>query len=132
VARKDLGLAVDMARSHDVPVPATRLLHQLYNACASLGEGSSDFAAIVKLYGSWTRTEVKGGEPISRLRAPCALRKVAAQRWPGQPRFRWITVDTRGRRSRQANVQTARRALYVSFWILCSTENSRGVEGQRL
>jgi 3-hydroxyisobutyrate dehydrogenase len=60
LARKDLGLAVDMARSHDVPVPATSLLHQLYNACAALGEGSSDFAAIVKLYESWTRTEVKG------------------------------------------------------------------------
>ena len=60
LARKDLGLAVDMARSHDVPVPATSLLHQLYNACVALGEGSSDFAAIVKLYESWTRTEVKG------------------------------------------------------------------------
>ena len=60
LARKDLGLAVDMARSHDVPVPATSLLHQLYNACAAMGEGSSDFAAIVKLYESWTRTEVKG------------------------------------------------------------------------
>jgi 3-hydroxyisobutyrate dehydrogenase len=60
LARKDLGLAVDMARSHDVPVPATSLLHQLYNACAALGEGSNDFAAIVKLYESWTQTEVKG------------------------------------------------------------------------
>jgi 3-hydroxyisobutyrate dehydrogenase-like beta-hydroxyacid dehydrogenase len=60
LARKDLGLAVDMAKSHDVPVPATSLLHQLYNACAALGEGSSDFGAIVKLYESWTHTEVKG------------------------------------------------------------------------
>jgi 3-hydroxyisobutyrate dehydrogenase len=60
LARKDLGLAVDMARSHDVPVPATSLPHQLYNACAGLGEGSSDFAAIIKLFESWTRTEIKG------------------------------------------------------------------------
>jgi len=60
LARKDLGLAVDMARSHNVPVPATSLLHQLYNACAALGEGSNDFAAIVKLYESWTQTEMKG------------------------------------------------------------------------
>jgi 3-hydroxyisobutyrate dehydrogenase-like beta-hydroxyacid dehydrogenase len=59
LARKDLGLAVDMARCHDVPVPATSLLNQLYNACAALGEGASDFAAIIKLYESWTRTEVK-------------------------------------------------------------------------
>ncbi len=60
LARKDLGLAVDMARSHDVPVPATSLLHQLYNACAGLGEGQNDFAAIIKLFESWTRMEIKG------------------------------------------------------------------------
>ena len=60
LARKDLGLAVDMARSHDVPVPATSLLHQLYNACAAMGEGSSDFGAIIKVFESWARMEVKG------------------------------------------------------------------------
>ena len=60
LARKDLGLAVDMARSHDVPVPATSLLHQMYNACAALGEGQSDFAAIIKLFESWAQTEIKG------------------------------------------------------------------------
>ena len=42
------------------PGAATSLLHQLYNACAALGEGQSDFAAIVKLFESWARTEVKG------------------------------------------------------------------------
>jgi len=60
LARKDLGLAVDMARSHDVPVPATSLLHQLYNACAAMGEGSSDFGAIIKVFEAWARMEVKG------------------------------------------------------------------------
>jgi 3-hydroxyisobutyrate dehydrogenase-like beta-hydroxyacid dehydrogenase len=60
LARKDLGLAVDMARSHDVPVPATSLLHQLYNASAALGDGKSDFASIVKLFESWAGTEVRG------------------------------------------------------------------------
>jgi 3-hydroxyisobutyrate dehydrogenase-like beta-hydroxyacid dehydrogenase len=60
LARKDLGLALDMARSHDVPVPATSLLHQLYNACAALGEGKSDFAAIIKLFEAWAHMEVKG------------------------------------------------------------------------
>jgi hypothetical protein len=34
--------------------------HQLYNACAALGEGSSDFAAIIKLFESWAQTEIKG------------------------------------------------------------------------
>ena len=60
LARKDLGLAVDMARSHDVPVPTTSLLHQLYNASSALGEGKNDFASIVKLFESWARTEVRG------------------------------------------------------------------------
>src|SRR5262249_2952904 len=59
LARKDLGLAVDMARSHDVPVPATSLLHQLYNASSALGDGKNDFASIVKLFESWAQTEVR-------------------------------------------------------------------------
>lgn len=60
LARKDLGLAVDMARTHDVPVPATSLLHQLYNASSALGDGKNDFASIVKLFESWAGTEVRG------------------------------------------------------------------------
>jgi hypothetical protein len=60
LARKDLGLAVDMARSRDVPAPATSLLHQLYNASSALGDGPNDFAAIVKLFESWAGTEVRG------------------------------------------------------------------------
>ena len=60
LARKDLGLAVDMARSHGVPVPATSFLHQLYNASSALGEGKNDFASIVKLFESWAGTEVRG------------------------------------------------------------------------
>jgi len=61
LARKDLGLAVDMARSHDVPVPAASLLHQLYNAASALGDGKNDFASIVKLFESWAGTEARGG-----------------------------------------------------------------------
>jgi 3-hydroxyisobutyrate dehydrogenase len=60
LARKDLGLAVDMARSHDVPVPATSLLHQLYTASSALGDGKNDFASIVKLFESWAGTEIRG------------------------------------------------------------------------
>jgi hypothetical protein len=56
----DPGLAVDMARTHDVPVPATSLLHQLYNASSALGDGRNDFAAIVKRFESWAGIEVRG------------------------------------------------------------------------
>jgi 3-hydroxyisobutyrate dehydrogenase-like beta-hydroxyacid dehydrogenase len=61
LARKDLGLAVDMARMHDVPVPALSLIHQLYNASAALGDGPNDFASIVKVFEGWAKTQVKGG-----------------------------------------------------------------------
>jgi 3-hydroxyisobutyrate dehydrogenase-like beta-hydroxyacid dehydrogenase len=61
LARKDLGLAVDMARTHDVPVPAMSLIHQLYNASSALGDGPNDFASIVKVFEGWAKTQVKGG-----------------------------------------------------------------------
>lgn len=61
LARKDLGLAVDMARTHEVPVPALSLIHQLYNASAALGDGPNDFASIVKVFEGWAKTQVKGG-----------------------------------------------------------------------
>ena len=60
LARKDLGLAVDMARMHDVPVPATSLIHQLYNASSTLGDGPKDFASIVKVFEAWAKIQVKG------------------------------------------------------------------------
>ena len=61
LARKDLGLAVDMAKVHEVPVPALSLIHQLYNASSALGDGPNDFASIVKVFEGWAKTQVKGG-----------------------------------------------------------------------
>jgi len=58
LARKDLALALDMARSCEVPVPATSLIHQLYNASAALGDGPNDFASIVKVFEAWAKTLV--------------------------------------------------------------------------
>lgn len=60
LARKDLGLAVEMARTHEVPVPALSLIHQLYNASSTLGDGPNDFAAIVKVFEGWAKTAVTG------------------------------------------------------------------------
>ena len=64
LARKDLGLAVDMARTHEVPVPAMSLIHQLYNASSALGDGPNDFASIVKVFEGWAKTQVKGGPTL--------------------------------------------------------------------
>src|SRR5258705_6226058 len=75
------------------------------------------------------------------------LDQVAAQRWPAQPYFRRIAADARSRRSRQASVQTAMRAVRGSFpiWVKVMADSPsargafhedsralRGVEGQRL
>ena len=99
LARKDLGLAVDMARSHDVPVPATSLLHQLYNACAALGEGTNDFAAIIKLFESWARMEVKGPDPRRRLRLRPATTPIGGTPWIGFGSARWADPGRGGRRA---------------------------------
>ena len=66
LARKDLGLAVDMARTHEVPVPALSLIHQLYNASSALGDGPNDFASIVKVFEGWAKTQVKGGSKLEK------------------------------------------------------------------
>jgi len=58
LARKDLGLALDMARACEVPVPATSLIHQLYNVSSTLGDGPNDFASIVKVFEGWAKTVV--------------------------------------------------------------------------
>lgn len=60
LAKKDLGLAVEMARNMAVPVPATNLIHQLYSVSSSLGEGQKDFASIIKLFESWAGIQVEG------------------------------------------------------------------------
>jgi 3-hydroxyisobutyrate dehydrogenase-like beta-hydroxyacid dehydrogenase len=60
LARKDLGLAVETARSQDVPVPVMSLLHQLYTASSARGDGGNDFGAIVKLFEAWAGTEIRG------------------------------------------------------------------------
>jgi 3-hydroxyisobutyrate dehydrogenase len=60
LARKDLGLAVDMAKMHEVPVPTLSLIHQLYNASSALGDGPNDFASIVKVFEGWAKAQVKG------------------------------------------------------------------------
>lgn len=60
LAKKDLGLAVEMAKGLTVPIPATSLIYQLYNAVSALGEGQKHFTAIAKLFESWSKVELKG------------------------------------------------------------------------
>ena len=60
LAKKDLGLALDVAKGLTVPLPATSVIHQLYSAVSSLGEGGLDCAAVIHLFESWAGVQVKG------------------------------------------------------------------------
>jgi 3-hydroxyisobutyrate dehydrogenase-like beta-hydroxyacid dehydrogenase len=60
LAKKDLTLAVDMAKNIGLPSPATSLIHQLYSVSSCIGDGQKDFTAIMKLFESWARVQVEG------------------------------------------------------------------------
>ncbi|RQM25295.1 hypothetical protein B5M09_011285 [Aphanomyces astaci] len=46
--RKDLGLALDAAKSTEASVPLTSAVHQLYNMVVNQGDGQKDFSYILK------------------------------------------------------------------------------------
>lgn len=62
LAKKDLGLAVDMAKNLTVPVPAANLIHQLYSISSSFGIGKENFTTIIKLFESWAGVQVQGAK----------------------------------------------------------------------
>lgn len=53
LAKKDVGLALDMAKSLNVPIPTASLVHQFYSVMSSIGDGKKDCVAIIKLFESW-------------------------------------------------------------------------------
>lgn len=57
--QKDLGLALDSARSLGVSLPNTATAQQMMNACAAMGEGDSDHSALVKAL------EALAGHPVA-------------------------------------------------------------------
>jgi len=64
LARKDLGLGIEMAKSCMAPVPVTSLIHQFYNISGSLGDGRKDYSSVIKVFESWAGVQVqkaKGG-----------------------------------------------------------------------
>jgi len=53
LAKKDLALAIDMAKSFSVPVLAAHLNQQLYSISSALGNGQKDCVSIINLFESW-------------------------------------------------------------------------------
>ncbi len=48
--RKDLGAALDAARSMKMPMPASALAYQLYTMRSAEGDGALDYSAVAKFY----------------------------------------------------------------------------------
>lgn len=46
--RKDLGIAVDVAKQAEVTIPLTHTMHQFYNMMVNQGHGNKDFSYVLQ------------------------------------------------------------------------------------
>lgn len=60
LAKKDLGLALDMAKAINSPLAVTSLVHQLMTAASALGYGNNECITVAKVFEQWAGVEVKG------------------------------------------------------------------------
>jgi 3-hydroxyisobutyrate dehydrogenase-like beta-hydroxyacid dehydrogenase len=58
---KDLDLALDLARVHDLSLPGVRAVRDAYGASAAAGRANEDFSAVIA---SLDRRQVEGEEPV--------------------------------------------------------------------
>jgi 3-hydroxyisobutyrate dehydrogenase-like beta-hydroxyacid dehydrogenase len=56
---KDVGLALESAKSMDVPLPATALTEQMLRAAVAKGWGDDDFCSSIRVLEEWAGVEVK-------------------------------------------------------------------------
>jgi 3-hydroxyisobutyrate dehydrogenase-like beta-hydroxyacid dehydrogenase len=59
LSRKDLSLALQMAESLGVPMLATSIVRQIYEAAAAQGLDTLDMAGVTKLYEQWAGVKVR-------------------------------------------------------------------------
>lgn len=60
LGKKDLGLALDMARSINSPLFMTTVVNQLMTAASAAGHGNEDCLAVAKLFEDWAGVQVEG------------------------------------------------------------------------
>lgn len=53
LGEKDIGLALDLARSSNIPAPAASLAREMYRIALTEGLADEDIVAILKVYGTW-------------------------------------------------------------------------------
>jgi len=56
---KDVGFATEMARSLNVPVPASSVTEQMLRAAIAKGWGDDDFCSAIRVLEDWTGTEIR-------------------------------------------------------------------------
>ena len=56
---KDVGLALESAKSMDVPLPATALTEQMLRAAVASGHGEDDFCSTIRVLEEWAHVVVK-------------------------------------------------------------------------
>jgi len=62
--RKDIGLALELGRELDVPLPEAGLAYQLFTQAKGLGYGRQDMTAISKLYQQAANVNIVTGQPF--------------------------------------------------------------------
>ncbi len=60
---KDVGLALESAKSMDVPAPATALTEQMLRAAIAKGYGEDDFCSTIRVLEEWAGVEVRKAPP---------------------------------------------------------------------
>jgi 3-hydroxyisobutyrate dehydrogenase-like beta-hydroxyacid dehydrogenase len=60
MAEKDVGLALELSKSVDLPAPVAGLVQQMYKIAMTEGMAREDIVAMLKLYERWGHMEVKG------------------------------------------------------------------------
>jgi 3-hydroxyisobutyrate dehydrogenase-like beta-hydroxyacid dehydrogenase len=60
--KKDMGIAVDLGKALNVPVPIGAATYQMFAAASSLGEGQSDFSAVCRTMEHLTGIKIGRGE----------------------------------------------------------------------
>ncbi len=63
IMTKDVGYALNMARSLDVPVPVTALAHELFRMVKAQGQGPKAQPILISLWEQWTGVQVGGHQP---------------------------------------------------------------------
>lgn len=60
IMAKDVGYALNMARSLDLPVPVTALVHELFRMAKAQGKGPKAQPVLITLWEEWTGIQVGG------------------------------------------------------------------------